>query len=327
MPSAFVGAVALWLWFTVLFANFAEALAEGRSKAQAASLRGMRKDTWAKKLAEPRHGAAFTPAQGAGPAQGRRRAGRSRRRHPARRRSHRRRGLGRRERHHRRIGAGGARVRRRLLGRDRRHPRAVGLAGGAHRREPGRVLPGPHDRHGGKRQAPEDAQRDRADHPAGGADHRVPDRHGDAAALLDLRGRGGRCRHRGVAHRAGGAAGVPDPDHHRRPAVGRRRGRHEPHDAGQRDRHLGPRGRSRRRHRRAAARQDRHHHPRQPPGQRLVPGARRVDGPPGARRAAGLAGRRNARRPQHRRAGPPGRHATCARSPMRTSCPSPRRPA
>ncbi len=51
MPPAFVLAVAIWLWFTVLFANFAEALAEGRSKAQAASLRGLRKDTWAKKLA------------------------------------------------------------------------------------------------------------------------------------------------------------------------------------------------------------------------------------------------------------------------------------
>src|SRR5665647_43345 len=35
----FIFAVALWLWFTVLFANFAESLAEGRSKAQAASLR------------------------------------------------------------------------------------------------------------------------------------------------------------------------------------------------------------------------------------------------------------------------------------------------
>jgi potassium-transporting ATPase ATP-binding subunit len=42
-PSAFTVLVALWLWFTVLFANFAEALAEGRSKAQAASLRGLKK--------------------------------------------------------------------------------------------------------------------------------------------------------------------------------------------------------------------------------------------------------------------------------------------
>ena len=50
-PSAFTLTVTAWLWFTVLFANFAEALAEGRSKAQAASLRGLKKKTWAKKLA------------------------------------------------------------------------------------------------------------------------------------------------------------------------------------------------------------------------------------------------------------------------------------
>jgi len=49
-PNAFTIAVALWLWFTVLFANFAEALAEGRSKAQAASLRGLKRQTWSKKL-------------------------------------------------------------------------------------------------------------------------------------------------------------------------------------------------------------------------------------------------------------------------------------
>ncbi|BEO79490.1 potassium-transporting ATPase subunit KdpB [Serratia sp. Lou2A] len=52
--AAFTGSVALWLWFTVLFANFAEALAEGRSKAQAESLRGTKKTSWAKKLAGPR---------------------------------------------------------------------------------------------------------------------------------------------------------------------------------------------------------------------------------------------------------------------------------
>ncbi len=48
--AGFVFAVSLWLWFTVLFANFAEALAEGRSKAQAASLRGLKKSAWAKKF-------------------------------------------------------------------------------------------------------------------------------------------------------------------------------------------------------------------------------------------------------------------------------------
>ncbi len=53
--AAFTGSVSLWLWFTVLFANFAEALAEGRSKAQAESLKGTKKTSWAKKLAGPRH--------------------------------------------------------------------------------------------------------------------------------------------------------------------------------------------------------------------------------------------------------------------------------
>ena len=62
-PAGFIFAVALWLWFTVLFANFAEALAEGRSKAQAASLRSLKKSTWAKKLKEPKHGSTWLPEQ------------------------------------------------------------------------------------------------------------------------------------------------------------------------------------------------------------------------------------------------------------------------
>ncbi|KRC16479.1 potassium-transporting ATPase subunit KdpB [Acidovorax sp.] len=61
--AGFVLAVAVWLWFTVLFANFAEALAEGRSKAQAASLRTLKKSNWAKKLKEPRHGGTWLPEQ------------------------------------------------------------------------------------------------------------------------------------------------------------------------------------------------------------------------------------------------------------------------
>ncbi|WP_347556587.1 potassium-transporting ATPase subunit KdpB [Robbsia sp. KACC 23696] len=52
--SGFILAVTLWLWFTVLFANFAEALAEGRSKAQAASLREAKRDVTARKLAQPK---------------------------------------------------------------------------------------------------------------------------------------------------------------------------------------------------------------------------------------------------------------------------------
>jgi len=46
----FVAQLAIWLWFTVLFANFAEAMAEGRGKAQAASLRRARKETMARRL-------------------------------------------------------------------------------------------------------------------------------------------------------------------------------------------------------------------------------------------------------------------------------------
>jgi potassium-transporting ATPase ATP-binding subunit len=53
----FVLAISFWLWFTVLFGNFAEAMAEGRGKAQADTLRRARKDVVAKRLAEPRRDA------------------------------------------------------------------------------------------------------------------------------------------------------------------------------------------------------------------------------------------------------------------------------
>jgi K+-transporting ATPase ATPase B chain len=52
-PAWFVFSIALWLWVTVMFANLAEALAEGRSKAQAAALRGLKQTVWAKKLEDP----------------------------------------------------------------------------------------------------------------------------------------------------------------------------------------------------------------------------------------------------------------------------------
>jgi K+-transporting ATPase ATPase B chain len=51
--TIFVLAVAIWLWFTVVFANFAEAMAEGRGKAQAETLRRARTTTMAKRLATP----------------------------------------------------------------------------------------------------------------------------------------------------------------------------------------------------------------------------------------------------------------------------------
>nr|WP_315220314.1 potassium-transporting ATPase subunit KdpB [uncultured Duganella sp.] len=57
----FILAITVWLWFTVLFANFAEAMAEGRSKAQAASLRSLKQTVVAKKLASPKYGTTWLP--------------------------------------------------------------------------------------------------------------------------------------------------------------------------------------------------------------------------------------------------------------------------
>ena len=63
----FIGAVSLWLWFTVLFASFAEAMAEGRGKAQADTLRKSRKDVMAKRLTAPQRSAAQTAVPSAQP--------------------------------------------------------------------------------------------------------------------------------------------------------------------------------------------------------------------------------------------------------------------
>ena len=57
--AGFIFGVTLWLWFTVLFANFAEAMAEGRGKAQAASLRKARRDLQAKRLSRPERTARY----------------------------------------------------------------------------------------------------------------------------------------------------------------------------------------------------------------------------------------------------------------------------
>ena len=63
--AGFILAVSLWLWFTVIFANFSEAMAEGRGKAQAANLRKSRKDTPAKKLMQPEYSKTFTSVSSA----------------------------------------------------------------------------------------------------------------------------------------------------------------------------------------------------------------------------------------------------------------------
>jgi K+-transporting ATPase ATPase B chain len=58
--AGFIFAISLWLWFTVLFANFAEAMAEGRGKAQADALRKARRDVVAKKLSSRDRKAKYT---------------------------------------------------------------------------------------------------------------------------------------------------------------------------------------------------------------------------------------------------------------------------
>jgi K+-transporting ATPase ATPase B chain len=63
-PAGFIFWISVWLWFTVLFANFAEAMAEGRGKAQAEALRRTRRDVQAKRLARPERGAAVARVPG-----------------------------------------------------------------------------------------------------------------------------------------------------------------------------------------------------------------------------------------------------------------------
>src|SRR5262245_28771444 len=57
----FILAISLWLWFTVLFANFAEAMAEGRGKAQADALRKARRDIVTRKLKRVPDNGSFDP--------------------------------------------------------------------------------------------------------------------------------------------------------------------------------------------------------------------------------------------------------------------------
>ena len=100
------------------------------------------------------------------------------------------------------------------------------------------------------------------------------------------------------AHRA---PRLPDPDDDRRPALGHRHRRHGPRAPAQRPRDVRPRRRGGGRRQRPAPRQDRHDHARQPPGDRLLPGAGRPSGRPRRGGAALVALGRDARGPLHRR--------------------------
>ena len=104
--------------------------------------------------------------------------------------------------------------------------------------------------------------------------------------------------------RPGGAAGLPDPDHHRRAAFRHRHRRHGPGDALQRAGHVRPGGGGRRRRGHAAARQDGDDHLRQPAGSRVHPGRRRQQAAELRRRPPVEPGRRHARGAQHPGAAP-----------------------
>ena len=281
----------LWLWFTVLFANFAEALAEGRSKAQAASLRGLKQTVMAKKLATPKHGTTWLPVPGADlrkgntilveagdviPIDGE-------------------------------VIEGVASVdESAITGESAPVIRESGgdfsaVTGGTRVLSDWLVVEVSVN--------PGETFLDRMIAMVEGAKRqKTPNEIALTILLVALT----------IVFLvvtvtllpfslfsvAVAGAGSPVsitvliallvcliPDHHWRLAVGDRRGRHEPHDGRQRHRHLGPRGGSGRRCRRAAARQDRHHHPGQPPGVRLLCRAGRDGAATGRCRATGLAGR------------------------------------
>ena len=175
----------LWLWFTLLFANFAESVAEGRAKAQAASLRRARGAVMAKRLHVPCHGAPWSKVEGALlrkgdvvlveagdliPADGEVIEGVASVDESA-------------------ITGESAPVIRESAVIFPPSPAAPGCSrtgSSWHRREPRRGVPRPHDRHGRGRQTSEDPKRDRAHHPARGVDAHLSFRHRDTPAFLGL---------------------------------------------------------------------------------------------------------------------------------------------
>ena len=287
----FVGAIAVWLWLTVLFANFAEAIAESRGKAQASALRATRTTT----LAHRRRPTAHRGGRGTDLQSGDVVVVDAREAIPGGRRRHRGCRLGRRVRDHRRVGARDPRVRRRPL----RSPAARGSLRPA--RDSGHagaraVLPRPHDRARRRRGAAQDAERDRAQHPARRSHDHLRRRRRTLRPFATTRTRrppqtvSSRCSSRSSRRRS-----APCSRRSASPAWTA--------SCSATCSHVGPRGRGGRRRRRAAARQDRHDHARQPPGDRVHP--RATASRAGARggRAALVARGRDARGPFDRRAG------------------------
>ena len=175
-PAWYTFTISFWLWLTVIFANMAEAFAEGRGRAQADTLRSMRKET----VARMRDGSSKPAAELVA---GRRR-GRHRRRADPRRR-HRDRGHRDRRRvgDHGRVGARDPGVRRGPQRGHRRHARDLGRDRRRNHPGAGQIVPGPHDRARRGRRAAQDAERDRAQHPARRADADLHDRRRHAAPV------------------------------------------------------------------------------------------------------------------------------------------------
>ena len=250
--------IGIWLWFTVLFATYAEAVAEARGRAQAATLRRTRSETTAHRR---RADGTLENVGSVRAAQGRHHRRRGRRDDRRRRRRHRGHRVRQRGRDHRRVGAGpqGAGHGHPQLGHRRHDARQRPDRRPGHVR-PGRDLPRPDDRPGRGRQAPAHAERDRARDPARRADDHLPDGDGHPAAVRRVR------RHDRRHGRPDGPPRLPHPDDDRRAAVRDRHRRHGPRRAVQRPGDERPRRRGIGRRRRHPARQDGHDHLRQPAG-------------------------------------------------------------
>ena len=258
----FTGDIAVWLWLTVIFANFAEAIAEGRGKAQADTLRAMRTTAMASRRRDDGSSSRYRLRSSSVATS----SCRSRRGDPRRRRRDRGHRLGGRVGHHGRVRTGHPRVGRRPLGSHRRHAAALRPAGDQVTQEPGKSF------------------LDRMISLVEGAERRKTPN--EIALNILLAGLTviflvavvtlqpfALYANSPSRNRPHLPAGRPDPDHDRRPPLLHRDRRDGPAGAPQRARALRPGSRGVRRHRRAPARQDRHHHARQPPGGRVHPGA------------------------------------------------------